>query len=449
MNPANDPLISRPQAPEAAHSQIPGPEENEWELWLKRMLVDTFLESIPDLIYFKDLQSRFIAVSRSKAARHGCASPVELVGKTDADFFSPAHAKVALQEEEEVIRTGAAMLDKEGKVLWPDGRTTWARTCKLPLRDEESRIIGTFGISEDITSAKEMNDALEATRKDFIEASRLAGMAEVATGVIHNVGNVLNSLNVSISLIESGLKHSSSASLTKLAALLKEHSADIGEFITGDPKGKRVPEFLAALAGQLAAERTQMAKEVKSLQQNIDHIREIVTMQQSYATVAGFLEPLSPVQLMEDSLRMNTGALLRHEIGVVRNFDAAPDVLAERGKVLQILINLIRNAKYALDTSKKAEKVMTLRIESGQKGNVRLVVQDNGVGIPPENMSNIFRHGFTTKINGHGFGLHSSVTAAKDMNGSLTVQSDGAGRGATFILELPVAKARAGKVAAA
>ena len=422
----------------------PGQEELDQELRLKRALVRTFLENIPDFVYFKDRESRFIAVSKSKAARHGCASPSELVGKTDADLFSPAYARLARQEEEEVMATGTPMLDKVGKVVWADGRITWIRSCKLPLRDEASRVIGTFGITEDITAAKQTEEALEATRKDLIDASRLAGMAEVATGVLHNVGNVLNSLNVSTSVIETGLKQSKSASLPKLAALLKAHTGDLAEFITGDPKGMRVPEFLAALSAQLADEQAQLVKEVGSLQKDIDHIKEIVTMQQAYSTMAGLLEPISPVQLMEDSLRMNSGALIRHEIKVVRNFeDPAPDVLAERGKVLQILINLIRNAKYALDSCRKDEKVMTLGIESGPNGTVRLIVQDNGVGIPPENMCHIFQHGFTTKINGHGFGLHSSVLAAKDMRGTLTARSEGSGHGATFVLELPLAAAKA------
>ncbi|MGD1031191.1 MAG: ATP-binding protein [Opitutaceae bacterium] len=444
MNPPKAPANARPPPAAAAAPGpplVPGPEENEQELRLKRTLINALLENIPDFVYFKDLESRFIAVSKSKAARHGCESSSALVGKTDADLFSPVYAKLARREEEEVMRTGAAMLEKEGRILWPDGRITWARSCKLPLRDEEGRIMGTFGITEDITASKATEDALEKTRSDLMKASRLAGMAEVATGVIHNVGNVLNSLNVSIAVVETGLKQSKSASLSRLAALMKEHSGDLSAFITGDPKGKRVPEFLAALAGQLAAERTRIAGEVESLQRNIDHIREIVTMQQSYSTMAGYLEPISPVQLMEDSLRMNTGALLRHEINVVRQFEPAPDVIAERGKVLQILINLIRNAKYALDSCRKDEKILTLQIEATPLGTVRLIVQDNGVGIPPENMGHIFRHGFTTKINGHGFGLHSSVLAAKDMNGRLTAQSDGTGRGATFILELPAAVA--------
>ena len=163
-------------------------------------------------------------------------------------------------------------------------------------------------------------------------------------------------------------------------------------------------------------------------------------MQQAYATMVGVTEPLDPVALVEDSLRMNAGALFRHEVRVVRDFAFAPRVLGEKGKVLQILVNLIRNAKYACDDGGAAEKILTLRIAAAGDNRVQLIVQDNGVGIPPENLTRIFGHGFTTRTDGHGFGLHSSANAAHEMKGSLAARSDGPGRGATFVLELPAAQ---------
>lgn len=163
-------------------------------------------------------------------------------------------------------------------------------------------------------------------------------------------------------------------------------------------------------------------------------------MQQAYATMIGVVEPLEPASLMEDALRMNADALARHEVQVVRDFKFTPPVLGERGKILQILINLIRNAKFACDEEAAAEKIVTLRI-AAEAGQVRLSVEDNGVGIPAENLTRIFAHGFTTRAHGHGFGLHSSANAAREMKGALTVFSAGPGRGATFTLQLPAAPA--------
>lgn len=406
---------------------------------LDRALVEAFLENVPDAVYFKDLHSRFIAVSASMARIFGFARRTDIVGRTDFDFFTASHARLAYEDEQRIIRTGQPVIGKLERETWPDGRVTWVLTSKLPLRDEDGNIIGTFGISKDCTKMKEMEATLEQAHQEVIEASRVAGMAEVATGVLHNVGNVLNSLNVSASVIAGGLRRSKAESLLKLAALLRERQGSLGDFLARDPKGRRVPEFVSSLARHALEERDRLIQEVNALQKNVDHIKEIVSMQQAYATMAGVTEPLDPTQLMDDAVRMNEGALIRHEVRVVRDFTFVPAVLGEKAKVLQILVNLIRNSKYACDEGGAADKVITLRVRACGPQSVQLVVEDNGIGIPPENLTRIFQHGFTTRADGHGFGLHSAANAAREMKGALTVESAGLGRGATFTLELPVA----------
>jgi len=405
-----------------------------------RALVNAFLHNVPDQIYFKDRGSRFITASTSQMKVLGCSSPAELRGKTDFDFFNADHATRAFEDEQRIIRTGQPMLSKLEHETLPDGRVTWVLTSKLPLRNDQGEIIGTFGVSKDVTKEKETELALESAQRALLDASRLAGMAEVATGVLHNVGNVLNSLNVSASVISAGLKQSKVDSLRKVSALMKEHTGDLGHFLTDDPKGKKVPEFLESLSQHSVAERDRLLAEAESLQRNVDHIKEIVSMQQSYATMVSIVEPLDAAALMEDSLRMNLGALARHSVAVFRDFRPAPPVLAEKAKVLQILVNLIRNAKYAADDGGREDKKLVLRISTTVQGRVQLTVVDNGIGIPAENLTRIFAHGFTTRVGGHGFGLHSSANAAKEMKGSLTVTSAGLGKGAAFTLELPAAE---------
>jgi PAS domain S-box-containing protein len=407
---------------------------------LDRVLVNAFLENVPDGVYFKDRDSRFIAVSRSKARRHG-VDPADLVGKSDADLFGEQHAQWARVDEESIMSTGEPVIGKLERLTWPDGRQTWAQSTKMPLRDHDGEVIGTLGMSRDVTQDQEMHLELEKAKRHLLDASRTAGMAEVATGVLHNVGNVLTSLNVSASVIASTMHQSRAESLAKLSALLRDHADDLPAFITHDPKGKLVPEFLDSLARHVADERDRLLTELASLQENIDHIKEIVSMQQAYATTMGVTEPLDATMLMEDALRMNAGALVRHDVRVQQDFQVLPPVLAEKSKVLQILVNLIRNAKYAADEGGGADKVITLRVEPGSEGYARLVVADNGIGISPANLSRIFEHGFTTRASagGHGFGLHSAVNVAREMKGTLTVHSAGVGQGATFTLELPLA----------
>ncbi len=404
------------------------------------MRLAAFLKNIPDAVYFKDLESRFIAISDSFVRSFGKKSAHEIIGKTDFDFFDKAHAQPAYDDEQAIIQTGIPLLGKLEKEVWPDGRVTWVTTNKLPLRNQTGEIIGTFGISRDVTRAKVLEENLERKTKELMDTSRVAGKAEVATGVLHNVGNVLNSLNVSASVIASGLRQSKTDSLARLCQLLREHSLDLGSFFTADPKGRKVPEFIGSLAQHFAGERDRLLRELESLQKNVDHIKEIVSMQQSYAIMVGTVETLDAATLMEDAIRMNSTALVRHEVKLHRNYQDVPPIVAEKSKVLQILVNLIRNSKYACDEGGRPDKVMTLQVTPGEPDYVRLIVQDNGIGILPENLGKIFHHGFTTKATGHGFGVHSSALAAKEMKGFLTVHSEGLGHGAIFTLELPVAK---------
>ncbi len=305
------------------------------------VLLSALLHGVQEYVYFKDRESRFIALSDSLVRSFGKSSAAEVVGRSDFDFYAEAHARPAFEDEQEIIRTGKPLFDKLEKEFWPTGRVTWVLTTKLPLRDASGEIIGTFGLSKDVTAQKQMEIELEKAHRDLVDASRLAGMAEVATGVLHNVGNVLNSLNVSASVIASGLRQSKVDSLTRVAGLLQEHTSDLGAFLSTDPKGKRVPEFLSSLAQHSVGERDRLLQEISSLQKNIDHIKEIVAMQQAYATMIGVVEALDPMTLMEDALRMNSGALQRHDVHVERDFQRVPKILGEQAKVLQILVNLI------------------------------------------------------------------------------------------------------------
>ncbi len=300
----------------------------------------------------------------------------------------------------------------------------------------------TQDLQREIRERIEAQSKLEETHKRLLVVSRQAGMAEVATGVLHNVGNVLNSVSVSASVVCDRLRKSEVGSLHRAAAMLQGQNGRLAQFLTDDPKGRLLPEYLAKASQLLATERDELIGEMAGVGENIEHIKEIVAMQQTYAKVFGVLEPVSPVALAEDALRMNAAAFERHGIRVSQHFEEdAPTAMVDRHKALQILINLLRNAKHALDEQAPAEKRLEIEVRRTAGGNAAITVRDNGVGIAPEHLTRIFGHGFTTKKDGHGFGLHSGALAAKEMNGSLTVHSDGPGKGAAFTLELPPAPA--------
>jgi PAS domain S-box-containing protein len=325
----------------------------------------------------------------------------------------------------------------------PDKETigVLALFAKHAISPDEDALLESLGSTVAQVVQKAMaEEALEAAHGRLVEASRQAGMAEVATGVLHNVGNVLNSVNVSASIVADKVRQSEVPSLAKAAQLLDEHADELATFLSEDERGKHLPRLLGALAESLTSEQAVVLKELQSLTDSVDHIKTIVSTQQSYAVASGLAESVSLASLVEDALRMNASSLQHRSIQVERDYAELPLIEVEKQKLLQILTNLIRNAGHALADQSGRDRRLMIQIAVSGDDRVRIEVADNGVGIPLENMTRIFAHGFTTKKEkgGRGFGLHHSALLAKEMGGSLTADSDGLGKGAIFTLELPL-----------
>ncbi|ACB74111.1 ATP-binding protein [Opitutus terrae] len=296
------------------------------------------------------------------------------------------------------------------------------------------------GTVEDVSVRKRAERELDVLHGQLMLASRQAGMAEVATGVLHNVGNVLTSVNLIVHDVQDRLKGTRLTHLHRVVEMLQREQPRLAEFLAQDPAGQKLPDFLAKLDEHLAAENRQLLTDVDGLVRHFEHIREIIVTQQGSTKLFGVLESIPPAQLFEDALRLNAESLDRHGIALDRLFEPTASVKADRHKVLQILVNLLKNAKDALQVIKPGERQIRVKVAAVRDDRIALSVEDNGPGIAPENLTKIFQHGFTTKPSGHGYGLHASVLAAREMGGDLTAESPGAGLGATFTLTLPVAK---------
>ena len=315
------------------------------------------------------------------------------------------------------------------------------RTALVEAKETlEQRVLErTRELREQIEAKDRAHAELATAQQRLIEFSREAGMAEIATGVLHNVGNVLNSVNVSTSLVAGKVRESRVDNLVALIHMLEQHNGNLPEFLAKDPKGQRVLPYLGKLGGHLQSERDGLLKELELLSSHVGHIKQIVATQQNYAKVSGLVENISLSEVVEDALGILEAGLVRHEIRLEREFEILPTIAADKHQILQILLNLLRNAKQAIKQADgKGGKVIRVSIRRRGKSRVSLAVEDTGVGLPPENLTRIFGHGFTTKADGHGFGLHSCALAASQMGGSLRAESEGLGRGATFILELPL-----------
>jgi PAS domain S-box-containing protein len=412
-------------------------ERAEQALGQERRLLRTLIDNLPDGIYAKDREGRKTLANKADLKTLRCKTEAEAIGKNDFDLF-PKEIAARFFADDQAVIAGNPVINREEFYLDEAGQKHWLLTSKLPFKDETGAIVGLVGIGRDISSLKVAEERLEAVHRELRDVSRQAGMAEVATGVLHNVGNVLNSVNVAAGVVSEVLRNSRSSGVSKLTRLLVEHKADLGHFLSEDERGHQVPAYLEQLSGYLEQERSQMRAELDNLMRNIEHIKEIVATQQNYAKVLGVVEKVELSDLMEDAMKIHGGAFERHGITLVREYDPLPPMSVDKHKLLQIVVNLLSNAKYACEDSNQNTNRVCVRLKAGGEGRVRIEVEDNGIGIAKGNLARIFSQGFTTRKGGHGFGLHGGALAAREMGGSLTAHSDGPGKGATFVIDLPL-----------
>ncbi|WP_224248534.1 trifunctional serine/threonine-protein kinase/ATP-binding protein/sensor histidine kinase [Hyalangium gracile] len=284
---------------------------------------------------------------------------------------------------------------------------------------------------------EERTRELKQAQAQLVETARLAGMAEVASNMLHEVGNTLTSLVVATEQLGSEVADSRVDRVAQLAALLEEHHAHLADFLTQDPRGAQVVPYLSRLASKLKQERASFQESIQEMSRNVERVRDIVRLQQTHARSTLLLEECSLADVVEEALRLQLGPLQQTGVRVVKELEPLPRLKVDRHRLLQILLNLLSNARQALESSAPRERLLKLRLRKDEEW-VYIQVHDNGQGMTPETRSRLFNHGFTTRKHGHGLGLHSSALAAQLMGGQLTLESPGLDQGATATLTLPM-----------
>jgi predicted ATPase/signal transduction histidine kinase/tRNA A-37 threonylcarbamoyl transferase component Bud32 len=288
---------------------------------------------------------------------------------------------------------------------------------------------------------EERTRELKQAQARLVDTAREVGMAEVASNVLHNVGNVLTSAVVNLEMMRQAVGSSRVGRLKQASSLLRDNREELAVFLAEGSRGSHLPLYLSGVADELMHEQTRLMEDMDAMGRHIDHIRAIVQVQQTYARASLMTEECDLAQLIDDALRIQMETLQRHGVSVRRELSVIPKVKVDKHKVLQILINLLSNARHALDARPEGQRHLWVRL--GVEGAVaRIQVVDDGMGIAPEVRGKLFAHGFTTHKDGHGFGLHSSALAAQILNGRLTLESDGPGKGAVATLELPLTQPR-------
>jgi PAS domain S-box-containing protein len=403
-------------------------------------------ENANDIVFSQDRSGRLTAINRAAEEISGYRR-AELLTRTLFDFLAPDRRDEAVRLFERLLAGEEAPTNFETALVARDGRRVALEMAVRPTT-VRGAVTGIDGIARDVSARERAAADLAAANARLVAVSRHAGMAEVASSVLHNVGNVLNSVNVSTAVLGERLRGSRVGNLARAVELLRARAAagDLAAFLANDPEGVRLLAYLSGVSAHLGGERDELAAEVEALAHSVEHIKEIVALQQGYARAPGGTEEtLAASALVGEALRILDAAPGPIPVEIVREIADGddPTMTVEKHKVVQILINLVRNARQACAGRADGAGRVVVRIACAAAGRVHISVRDNGVGIAPEVLARVFEHGFTTRKEGHGFGLHGAALMAAELGGALAVASDGPGRGATFTLDLPLVAAGA------
>lgn len=299
-------------------------------------------------------------------------------------------------------------------------------------------------ILRDVTDRKVSDEQNDIVQRQRVESARYAGKAEIATSVLHNVGNTLTCINVLSGKIADDARRLRISGLKKVVDLLDAHRDDLGEYMSSDERGKQIPKYLATLADGLEDEQCRLLCELESLSDYLKHANRIVSAQQEFARSRGLEEETNVDEVIDHAFEIASASLTRHKVLFKKQIDDMPPISVDRHKLIQILVNLITNAKDAVKERDSEDRKICVKASCNDRGRLVIEVSDNGIGIDNFCLNNLFTQGFTTKSDGHGFGLHYCATTAMEMGGLVTATSPGVGLGATFVLELPFSEVTVG-----
>jgi PAS domain S-box-containing protein len=396
--------------------------------------VDNILRSMADSLLVINADMTIGAVNPSLLNLLGYQEH-DLIGESPGLIFGEEFAQGVIIEN---LLLQGLVSGVESSFLTHEGRKIPISVSGSMMQDQQGQFQGLVCVAQDITERKRMEEEKLQLHEQLLDTSRQLGMAEVATGVLHNVGNVLNSINVSIGVIRDLLKNSMVGDVGRISQLLEKHRDDLGAYFSQNPKGKQVPGYLEKLSGQLMEEKRVALLELDRLRENAGHAQQCVAAQQDLANPSGITEePVSLAELIDEALTVNQDVLEMFSIKVIREFQEVPQAIVDKHQVLRILVDVIRNACQAMESISLKQLIVRVKLIIGPPDSICVEVQDTGSGILLDDLTRIFGQGYSTKYGGRGLSLHRGALMAKNMGGALRVQSEGDGKGATFFLDLP------------
>ena len=387
-------------------------------------------------------ENEFLDCNPAMLEMLGCETKAELLGLKPNDLYPELQPDGQLSGQKlkdiylHAYTQGSQMFEWVSKRL--DGTTfdTEIVVTSFPLND---RMV-LHKVYRDITERKETEEALRVIQQRLVENAHTAGMAEIATGVLHNIGNILNSVNISTEEISLTLKNSKVEGFIRANELVEDHEGDLSHFFAEDPKGKLIPGYYQTLAKAVLEEHHIMTEEVMELTEKVGIMRDVISTQQSYAKSSLYTEDVFITGLVEDALKLQMASLAKHGVKIERHYIDDPRGTVSKVKLIHVLTNLIKNSREAMVAAKHGgiRAVLRISVKQLEANLMEIRISDNGCGIGPEHLDKIFNHGFTTKDQGHGFGLHTCANFMTEMGGTLHAESGGLGKGASFVMRFPL-----------
>lgn len=330
-------------------------------------------------------------------------------------------------------------IESECRLKTPKNPYRWYHLIFYPVSNEQKVITKITGIAMDVNNRKQAEENIASLNQQLVTSARNAGMADVATSILHNVGNILNSANVGLSLISETYEYSFINKILSILTMLENNKENINTYLFKDDKGKLIIPYLISINEELNREFNKNKSEINNLVTHLNHIREIIDMQQNISGKSTLIESISLKETIETALKMSTHKLGNNLIQIEQVYDSIDKIKTDKSKLLQILVNLLQNAKEAIfshtDSNNKKISIIVKKVNDNK---IKLLISDSGIGIDPKDKIKIFSFGFTNKEGGHGYGLHASALFAKELGGALELESEGVGKGATFTLSLPI-----------
>jgi PAS domain S-box-containing protein len=403
------------------------------ELATSKIYVNNVLRSMADSLLVIDATLTIGSVNPSLLELLGYEEDA-LVGQSPGLIFGEEFAQGSIIEN---LLLQGSVSGIESSFLTSAGQLIPISVSGSMMQDEQGQFQGLVCVAQDITERKRMEEEKLQLHGQLLDTSRKLGMAEVASYVLHNVGNVLNSINVSIGVVADLLKNSMVGDVGRISQLFHKHHDDLGSYFSTNPKGKQIPAYLEKLAGQLVEEQRVAIAELDRLRENAQHAQHCVAAQQDVAKVSGISEPIAVLGLMEEAVAANQDLLAASQIGVIREFEEIPLLIVDKHQVLEILFDVIRNACQAMTSAPMKQLIVRAKIIPGPPDSICFEVEDSGVGLVSEDLTKIFGQGQNNKEGTRGMSLHNGALMAKNLGGDLRVHSAGIGHGATFSLELP------------